>query len=203
MLTDCIDGRIGYLGKKLFKIMEQRMVGFAQERQRSVHTHGSNRFPTVFSHRKDAGSHLIIGVSECLLKTVPLLRGELRNPFIGDFQIFQLHQVIIQPFAIRLAGCIGFLELVIVNHLTPPGIHKQHLAGAQTFLYLDFGRLDIQNPHLRGKDQLIILCDQIAGGTQAVAIQNGSHDIPIGKKYGGRAVPWLHHGCIILIKIPF
>ena len=31
VLTDCIDRWIGYLGKKLFEIMEQRMVGFAQK----------------------------------------------------------------------------------------------------------------------------------------------------------------------------
>ena len=67
MLTDGVNRGIGHLGKQLLEIMEQRMVGFAQKRQRGIHTHGGYGFSAVFCHGQDAGLHLVIGVTEGLL----------------------------------------------------------------------------------------------------------------------------------------
>ena len=44
--------------------------------------------------------------------------------------------------------------------------------------------------------------DIIPGGAQAVAVENSAHDVAVGKEDGGGAVPWLHHGGIVVVKIP-
>ena len=93
--------------------------------------------------------------------------------------------------------------MVVVDHLSLHRIHQQHLARMQSLLQADSGGIDIQNANLRGKDQGIVVQNHVAGRTQAVPVKHSAHDIPIGKQDGSRAVPGLHHGRIILVKIPF
>ena len=83
-LTDGIDGRVGYLGKKLFEIVEQRMIAFAQHGNGRIHTHGGNGFGSVLCHRENAGFHFLVGVTKGFLKTLPFLVGQLRYPLVGN-----------------------------------------------------------------------------------------------------------------------
>mgnify|MGYP006990238689 CR=1 FL=1 len=69
----------------------------------------------------------------------------------------------------------------IVYDLPPDRVHQQHFTGTQSILFNDFGSVNIQHPHLRGKDQLIVLSDHIPGGPQAVAVQHRPHHISVGK----------------------
>ncbi len=202
LLPNGIDGRIGHLGKKLLKIMEQRMDRPAQHRKRHIHSHGRDGLRPVLCHGQDACLQLIIGIAEGFLHLLPFFAGIFRHTLIRYGQILQKYQVIVQPLPIRLPGSIFFLQLLIGNHLALKGVHQQHLAGTQTLFRPYFGRLNIQHPHLGRQDKRVVIGNQITGRPQAVSIQYGSHDIPVGKQDGCRSVPGLHHGRIILVEIP-
>ena len=47
LLPDGVNGRIGHLGKQLFKIIEQRTGLLGEYRQRGVHPHGGNALASV------------------------------------------------------------------------------------------------------------------------------------------------------------
>ena len=148
MLPDSVDGRICNLREKLFKGMKQRMVCFAQEGQRRIHTHGRRGFRTVFRHGKDAGLQFVIGIAECLLQAGSFFRRIFLHALVRDLQVFQLHQVAVQPFSIGLTGGIGFLQMIVVDHLSFHRIHQKHLARMQSLLQADSGGIDVQNADL-------------------------------------------------------
>ena len=54
LFTNRVDGRVRHLGKKLFEVVEQRMMRFRQHGNWCVHTHSRNRLPAVFRHGQDA-----------------------------------------------------------------------------------------------------------------------------------------------------
>ena len=108
----------------------------------------------------------------------------------------------IQPFPVGLSGSIVLLDLIISDHPACHRIHQQHLSRMQPFFYQNLRRLYIHYSYFRCKDQRIILCNQIPGRTKAVSIQHRPHHIPVGKHNGSRTVPGLHHGRIVLVKVP-
>ena len=73
----------------------------------------------------------------------------------------------------------------------------------QSLFDYDLGRIDVQDSHLGRKNQIIVGGDIVTGRTEAVAIQNCSHHIAVAEQDGGRSVPGLHHGGVILIEITF
>ncbi len=62
-------------------------------------------------------------------------------------------------------------------------------------------RRNVQNAHLRGQNQTVVIGDVIAGGTQAVPIQRCTQHVAVREQNGGRTVPGLHHGRIVMIEI--
>ena len=59
-----------------------------------------------------------------------------------------------------------------------------------------------QYPRFGGEDQPLIVGQGAAQGAQTVAVQRGTHRVPIGIEDGCRAVPGLHHGGVIAVQIP-
>ena len=59
-----------------------------------------------------------------------------------------------------------------------------------------------QHSHLGGKDEPFVVGDDIAAGAQAVAVQHRAHHIAVAEENGSRSVPGLHHGGVVLVKIP-
>ena len=107
----------------------------------------------------------------------------------------------IDPLAVRLRTGIVLFQLVIVDHTSLYGVNQQHLARMETFLDHDLFRRNRQHADLRGENQGIVIRDQIAGRTQAVPVEYSAHHIAICKYNGGRAIPRLHHRCVVLIKV--
>ena len=66
-----IDRRICHLGKKLFEIIEQRLIGFREDRQRRIHAHGSDLLGSGKGHGADPVMTVFPGISECFLQPFP------------------------------------------------------------------------------------------------------------------------------------
>ena len=66
---------------------------------------------------------ILIGITKCLLKTLPFLRRIRRHLLIRNLDIFKFHQAHIQPFSIRSPLRVFFLDLLIRIDLACKGIH--------------------------------------------------------------------------------
>ena len=71
----------------------------------------------------------------------------------------------------------------------------------QSLLLYDVCHINIHHANLRRKNQLVIIGDIVPGRAQTVSVQHRPHDISVGEQDGCRAIPWLHHGRIVLIEI--
>ena len=91
--------------------------------------------------------------------------------------------------------------MLVVDDLTFDCIHQKHFSRMETLFDDNLRRVDVQDAHLRGKNQGVVGGDVVTGRPKAVAVQNGSHHIAVAEQNGCRAVPGLHHGSVILVKI--
>ena len=201
LFADGVDGRIGDLREELLEVVEQRLMLFGQHRQRDVDTHGGDGFAGVERHGDHTGLQLLVGIAEGAVQRVAALLVVGFDGLIGQRQVAELHQMLVQPFAIGLAGGVVALELVVVDDAAGAGVHQQHPARRQAGLYGDLLRRDVQHTHLGGQDQIIVVGDIVAGRAQAVAVERGAHHIAVGEQDGRRAVPRLHHGGVIVVEV--
>ncbi len=190
------------MGEKLLKIVEQRLVLFAEHGQGRIHAHGAGGLGPVPRHGEEGVLHFFISIAEGLVQPVPqLLRVVLHLP-VGNGDVLEVNQMLVQPFAVRTAAGIAPLQLGVV-HQPPKGqIRQQHPSGLQTGLFHDFFRGDVQNAYLGGEDQRLVVREIPAAGAKAVPVQHRAHRVSVGKDDGGGAVPRLHHGGIIVIEVP-
>ena len=62
--------------------------------------------------------------------------------------------------------------------------------------------VDVDCANLGSQDHLVIIRNVVTGRTQAIAVENRTHHISITEYNGGRAIPRLHHGCVVAVEIP-
>ena len=79
-------------------------------------------------------------------------------------------------------------------------VDEQHLARLQAPLLHDLRLRDVQHAHLRGHDDEVVVGDEVARGPEAVAVQRGADELPVGERHGRRAVPRLHEGRVVLVE---
>ncbi len=203
LLPNRVDGRICHLGKKLLKIVKQRLVFLGQHGQGRVDAHGADSLGAVQGYIADGGPVFLVGIAKGLLEPCQFLVAVLLHPDIGNPEIGQLYQVTVQPLSVGLAFCVHLFQFVIVDNSPLECIHQEHLSRVKPFLLHNLSGIDIQNPDLGGKDQIAILRNVVPGGAKPVPVKNCADQVAVGKDDGGRAVPGLHHGGIILVKILF
>ena len=203
LLTQGIDRGIGNLGKQLLEIIEQQLVLSGEHGKRNIMSHRGRGLHAVLCHREDVIPHVLIRVAENLIELVAKLLIVGRYFFVRDGKSGQMQQVAVQPLTVRLASCIKALALLVRNDLFLLRIHKKDAARLQARLLHDMLRCNVENTDLRGQNQTVVICDVVAGGTKSVAVQGRTHHIAIGEQDCRRAVPGLHHRCIVVVEILF
>ena len=201
LFADGVDGRVGDLGKELLEVVEQRLMLFGEHRQRNVDAHGGDLLAGVERHGDHAGLQLLIGIAEGAVERVAELLVVGFDGLVGQRQVGQLHQMLVQPLAVGLAGGVVALELVVVDHAAGLRVHQQHAARGQAGLDGDLLRRNVQHAHLGGEDEVVVVGDIVAGGAQAVAVQRCAHHVAVGEQDGGGAVPGLHHCGVIVVQV--
>ena len=63
------------------------------------------------------------------------------------------------------------------------------------------GLVNVNGTHLRGQDHIPVVRDVVPGGAKAVAVQHRSQQVSVTEHDGGRPIPWLHHGRVIVVEI--
>ena len=202
LLTDRINRRVCNLRKSLLKEIEHRLMIACKSGYRNIYSHCRRTLGSVFGHIEYLGLHGLIGITERLLHSLSLFFCILRHPLIRDFKVLKVYKVSIHPLTVRLSAGIVLLYLLIVKKSALHGIYEEHLSRMQTLLH-DHPRLvDIQNSDLGGEYERVIVHNVIPGRSESVSVEHRSENIPVRKQYRCRAVPRLHHSCVILIEIP-
>ncbi len=109
------------------------MGALAQNRQRRIHAHRCNGFPSALRHGQYTLLQIVIGVAECLLHPLSFLIGKFRYTPVWYLQISKRNQLAVKPFSIRLPFGIIFLQLFVINHTSLYRVHQQKFARAQPF----------------------------------------------------------------------
>ena len=109
-------------------------------------------------------------------------------------------KIVGQPGAVRFAGSNLFLDFGVVDDTAFFRVDQEHAAGFEAAFHGDIGRVDFQHPGFRGHDDEAVLGHGVAGGAQAVAVQQGADTLAVGKRDGRRAVPRLHEGRVVFVK---
>ena len=203
LLADGVDGRVRHLGEKLLEVAEERLAGLREHGERDVGAHGGDGLGAGFRHGQDGVLDILISVAEGLVELVPQDLAVLFDLEVGDGQVLEMHQVGVQPLAVGALLGIAALDLLVLDHALLHGVDQQHAPGLETGFFHDIGGRDIQDADLGGEDQVIIPRAVPAAGAQAVAVQHRAHAVAVGEDDGGRAVPGLEHGGVILIEILF
>ena len=112
--------------------------------------------------------------------------------------------MLIQPLSVWLSLCIMFFQLVIRQNFVSYCIHHQHFPRMDSSFFQNLlFRDSLKYSDFRCQIKMMIFRNIISGWTKSVSVQNSSKYIPVTEQYGCRTVPWLHHCCVILIKIFF
>ena len=172
-----------------------------QHRDGNIDAHGGGLFVPVARHWKNSRLQIFICVTKRLVQLIPQFLRVCLHLVVGHLELRELHDVLIQPFAIGLLVCIRAFELFVRDDRAAHHVDHQHLARLQAGFLHNFFRRDIQHPHLGGEDHGVVLQYIVTGGTQAVAVQRCTHKVAVGEQNRSRAVPGLHHGGVIAVEV--
>ena len=173
----------------------------AENGQRGVAAHCAGGFRAVFRHGEHDGLQILVAVAEGLLEPHHFFSCVGGDFPVGHRQVGKVDQIPIQPFAVGLAAGVLRFQVLIVHQLALHRVHQQHLAGTQAVFSDNMFLRDVQNANLAGQNQPSVVGDVIAAGAQTVPVENRAHHVAVAEQNGGRTVPRLQHGGIILVKV--
>ena len=175
---------------------------FRQDRQRDIRAHGRGRLRAGLGHGQNGVLNVVIRIPEDLVQPAALQLCIFLHLPVRDRDIRQLQKLLIEPFAVGVLRGIAVLDLVVLQNGTGRRVDQQHLPRLQPGFADDLLRADRQHTHLGGQNQIAVGGHKIPRRPQPVAVKHGADDLAVGKQNGGRAVPRLHHGRIIVEHIP-
>ena len=123
-------------------------------------------------------------------------------PAVRNGKLPQVDQMRIQPLAVGLPDGVRLLQFAVIHQTSLAQVRKQHPPRLEPGFLYDLLRRDIQYAYLGGQNQLLIIREIPPAGPQAVPVQYRAHAVTIGEHNGGRAVPGLHHGGIVVVEVP-
>ena len=146
-------------------------------------------------------------VPHCVWFASPLARGgalrpakPVRGPSWLCRHIIQLDAQVFDPLRVGLAVGQCGLDLFVIDHAALLKVDQKHLAGLQTPFAHDLVLGYRQHAGLRSHDDQVVVRHAIAGRPKAIAVQRRADLAAVGEDDGGRAVPGLEHGGVVLVK---
>ena len=94
------------------------------------------------------------------------------------------------------------MNCLALEECSRPQIDSHDIARAEPPLAQNAILLDIHHAHFGGHDDQAVLAGEIARGAQAVAIQGGPYDAPVGENHRRGTVPRLHQTGMVFEECP-
>ncbi len=190
LLADRVDRRVGDLREELLEVGEQRRGLVGEHGQREVVAHRADRLGPVARHRGEQHPQVLLGVAEGALAGVQRLVGDRYR--LGGGQVVEQYRVAHEPLPVGPAGGDGALDLAVLDDAAPGEVDKEQLAGLQAAQTPDTLGRDIEQPALRAEHDEPVDGLHPAPRPQAVAVERGADQAPVGERDRGGAVPGLH-----------
>ena len=198
-LADRVNRRIGHLREQLLEIGVQGLVLARQNRQGRIGAHRSRRLLAVLDHRLDDDLDVFLRITEGLLTVEQRSRGGF-GLFFRRRDGVELDADLLDPLAVGLGRGQRILELPVVDDASLVHVDQEHLARLEAPLLDDLLLGNRQNPGLGCHDHEIVIGDQVARRTQAVAVERRADLTAVGEGDRGGAVPRLHHRRVVLVE---
>ena len=115
-------------------------------------------------------------------------------------QVAETDLCLVQPVLVGITVGQIFLEFSIVNDAALLHVDQEHLARLQAPFLDDVTFRYIQYAHFRGHHHQVILGEQVACRSQAVAVQGCADLTAISEGHGGRAVPRFHQCRMVFVE---
>ena len=199
LLTLPVQRRVGDLRELLGEVVEQHAAAAGKRRHRRIVTHGTERFLAGVGHRREQELQILFGVAEGALTALDGLAGVADVLAAG--QVAHFNGVAFHPLAVRVLGSEVPLDLFIGNDAAFGGVDQEHLAGLKTALGHDVFLRDLrQNAGLGGQNDVAVIGELPAAGTEAVAVEQGADLGAVGEDDVGRAIPRLDKRVVVLVE---
>ena len=176
-----IDGRIRDLGKALAEEAVDRARSMGHGGQGSIVAHGPDGIFAVVGHGGQDHADVFPGKTEQLLQLDQIFHGRGES---DRLQRGVRHQISVGGEAVKLLQ-----QLFVFEQLVRVEIGDQHLSWAETAAVDDSLGIKVDQAGFRSGDHQRVFGEEETAGTQAVAIQGHSDQVPVSKGQGGRAVP--------------
>ena len=200
-LADGVERWIRHLREQLLEIVVQHARPVREHGQRRVGAHRPDGFLGVERHGREDQAQVLLRVPERLL--APKHGRVIRFREVRCVrQVGDVDQVLGEPFPVRAGRRQLPLDLVVRDDAAQARVDEKDLAGVQAPLQHDVLGRDVEHPDLRGHDDQVIGREAVSRGPQAVAIEHGADDRPVGEGNRRGAIPRLHEGRVILVERP-
>ena len=175
-LADRIDRRVGHLREVLLEIGVEQLRLVGERRDRRIRAHRAHGFLARRRHRRHQDREVFLRVAERLL---PIEQRDVgaRGARLDRVQFLEHDLGGAQPVAIGMRARERLLDLGVGNDAVLVEIDEQHLARLQAPLRDDALLRNRQDAHFRSEHDEVVVGDEIARGTQAVAVE-GRADLP-------------------------
>jgi hypothetical protein len=116
------------------------------------------------------------------------------------FELVELDAHRLDPLLVRLGVGVGVLQFLVVDDAAGVEVDQEHLARLQAPFLDDLGLGNRQHAGFGSHHHQVVVGDDVAGRTQAVAVQRAADVAAVGEGHRGRAVPRLHHRRMVFVE---
>ncbi len=144
---------------------------------------------------------MLFGIPE---QAQPLLEGLLiaSADTVGGRKLVEQDPLALEPLTIGMLSRDGVFELVVVDDAPLLKIDEKHAPGLKTPLEFHFLGRDVENSDLTGHDHHVVVGDVVAARSQAIAVEQCTHDRAVCKGDRCRSIPGLHRAAHVLVDVP-
>jgi hypothetical protein len=198
-LADRVDRRVRHLGEVLLEVGVEDLGLVRQRRDRRVGAHGADRLLAGDGHGRHEDLQILLSVAEGLLAIEQRLVRDDGGDRDGR-HVLEHDLGALQPVLVGMGLGEALLDLVVGDDAAGLEVDQEHAAGLQPPLGDDPLLRDRQDAGLRRHDDEAVVGDEVARGPEAVAVEGGADPAAVGEGDGGRPVPGLHQGGVVLVE---
>ncbi|MNQ69403.1 hypothetical protein D3C85_839940 [compost metagenome] len=192
--------------KQLLEVIVQRLQFVRHDGQRRVIAHRARRFFAGHGHWRHEEFQVFLRIAERLLAVeqgrlgfFALSAVQLCLAF-GQLDLVELDAHGVDPRFIGLGVGVGVFQFLVVDDAARFQVDQEHFARLQAPFLDDFRFGNRQYARFRRHHHEVVVRDDVAGRTQAVAVQGAADVAAIRERHGGRAVPRFHHGGVVFVE---
>ena len=199
LLADRVDRRVRDLREVLLEVGVEELRLLGERRERRVRAHRADRLLAGDGHGLHEQLEVFLRVAEGLL-AIEQADVAPRLARLHRAQILQHDLGVLHPVGVGVRGGQLALDLLVRDDAALLEVDQQHAARLEAPGLDDLLVRDRQGAHLGSEHHEAVVGHDVPRRAQAVAVQGRADLAAVREGHGGRAVPRLHQGSVILVE---